>query len=523
MFDILILNGSVLDGSGTPAQRLDVGIRGERIAALGDLRDAAAARVIDAAGKTVCPGFLDLHRHADAAVLRPGYGPSDLCQGITTVSNGNCGLSLAPQFGPHTDAIAAYLHPVTGDYAGVPVASVAAYRAALGAHPLAVNVLTLAGGGTIRATAAGFGKVRLEDEDYKTIHTLLEQALADGAGGVSLGLGYAPECFYTTAELIRALEPLKDSGVVLSAHVRGEAMHLLESHEEVMAVAKALHVPLQISHLKGTGRENWGKLVPEALRRIARAREDGLDVMCDAYPFTAGSTQLIHILPPEFLQGGPAAITERLQDPTERRTLKERLKTGRDFDNYVYLVGWENIAPSSVQCPQDEGYIGRSIAVSAPDDPADFAFDLLVRSGCQVTMIDQLTREDDIAAIYRSPFAYAVSDATYPTSGLLHPRVYGAFAQVLERFVKERRDLTLPEAVNRMTRRPADRYGLLRKGRIEVGADADVLVFDPERVHVAATFRDPARPSQGMDYVLVNGKLALDGGATTGICAGRAL
>ena len=167
--------------------------------------------------------------------------------------------------------------------------------------------------------------------------------------------------------------------------------------------------------------------------------------------------------------------------------------------------------------------MGRSIAASAPHDPADFAFDLLVRSGCQVTMIDQLTREDDIAAIYQSPFAYAVSDATYPTSGLLHPRVYGAFAQVLERFVKERRDLTLPEAVNRMTRRPADRYGLLRKGRIEVGADADVLVFDPERVHVAATFRDPARPSEGMDHVLVNGKPAIEQGTLTGLCAGRAL
>ena len=523
MFDILILNGSVLDGSGSPAQRLDVGIRGGTIAALGDLRDAAAARVIDAAGKVVCPGFLDLHRHADAAMLRPGYGPSDLCQGITTVANGNCGLSLAPQFGPHTDAIAAYLHPVTGDYAGVPVSSVAAYRAALQAHPLPVNVLTLVGGGTVRATAAGFGKVRLEDEDYTAIHRLLEQALSDGAGGVSLGLGYAPECFYTTEELIRALEPIKGSGVVLSAHVRGEAMHLLESHEEVMAVAKALHVPLQISHLKGTGRENWGKLVPEALRRLARAREDGLDVMCDAYPFTAGSTQLIHILPPEFLEGGPAAITRRLQDPTERRALKERLRTGRDFDNYVFLIGWENIFPSSVAWAQDRRYIGRSVAESAPDDPAGFVFDLLVRSRCEVTMIDKLTDEDDIAAIYRSPLAYVISDATYPSTGRLHPRVYGTCAQVLERFVKERRDLTLAEAVNRMTRRPADRYGLRRKGRIEPGADADVLVFDPERIHAAATFPDPQRPAEGMDYVLVNGRLAMDGGRLTGLCGGRAL
>ena len=524
MFDIVIRNGNVLDGTGAEARRLDVGIEGGKIAALGDLSGAEARRTIDAAGRTVCPGFLDLHRHADAAVLRPGYGPSDLCQGVTTMANGNCGLSLAPQSAPHRDAIAAYLRPVTGDFEGVPVSSVAAYRAALRAHPLPVNVLTLAGGGTVRASAAGFSKVRLDDEDFRAIHALLEQALQDGAGGVSVGLGYAPECFYTTEELIRALEPLRNSGVVLSAHVRGEAMHLLASHEEMLTVTKALNVPLQLSHLKGTGRRNWGKLIPEALSRIARAREEGLDVCTDAYPFTAGSTQLIHILPPEFLQGGPAVMTERLKDPAQRRALKERLKTGRDFDNYVYLVGWENIAPSSVKCPADERYIGRSIAASAADgDPADFAFDLLARSGCEVAMIDRLTEENDIAAIYRSPFAYVVSDATYPTTGRLHPRVYGAFAQVIERFVRERRDLTLPEAVNRMTRRPADRYGLDGKGRIEVGADADVLVFDPEKVHVTATFADPARPAQGMDYVLVNGQPAIERGALTGVCAGRVL
>ena len=524
MFDIVILHGEVLDGSGRDAQRLDVGVRGGEIVALGDLSGAAAGRVIDAGGRTVCPGFLDLHRHADAAVLRDGYGPSDLCQGITTMGNGNCGLSLAPQFGPYTDAIAAYLHPVTGAFDGVPVSSFAAYHGALKARGLPVNVLTLAGGGTVRATVAGFGKVRLADEDYATIHALLEDALRDGAGGVSLGLGYAPECFYTTDELIQALAPLRNSGVVLSAHVRGEAMHLLESHAEVLAVAKALGVPLQISHLKGTGRENWGKLVPEALRRIARAREEGLDVTVDAYPFTAGSTQLIHILPPEFLEGGPAVMSEKLKDPAQRKALKERLRTGRDFDNYVYLVGWENIAPSSVKCPEDARYIGRSIAESAGDgDPADFAFDLLVRSGCEVTMIDKLTDEDDIAAIYRSPFAYVISDATYPTTGRLHPRVYGACAQVLERFVNQRHDLTLPEAVNRMTLRPAERYGLHHKGRIALGADADILVFDPARVHVAATFQDPERPAEGMDYVLVNGQLAIDGGRMTEVRAGKVL
>ncbi|MBR3137255.1 MAG: amidohydrolase family protein [Clostridia bacterium] len=524
MFDIVIRNGSVLDGSGREAQRLDVGVRDGKIAALGDLSSAEAGNRIDAGGRTVCPGFLDLHRHADAALFQEGYGDCDLYQGITTIGNGNCGLSLAPQAGPYEAAIGAYLHPVTGDFSGIPVDTMEAYLRALKARPLPVNALMLAGGSTIRASVAGFQKLRLEDEDYAEIHRRLERSLAAGAGGVSLGLGYAPECYYNTKELIRALEPIRNTDTVLSVHMREEAMKLLPSLEEMIVVAGELRVPLQISHLKASGRENWGKLAPRALDRIAKAREEGIDVCCDAYAYTAGSTQLIHILPPEFLQGGPAAITERLRDEGQRRKLLDRLETGRDFDNYVYLVGWENIFVSAVKRPEDGRYVGMSIAQAAGDkDPAEFALDLLRDNDCEVTMIDFITSEEDIARILQSPFAYAVSDATFPTGGKLHPRVYGAFSQVIETYVNGRHALTLPEAVNRMTRRPADRYRLKNKGRIELGADGDVLVFDPGRVHVTATYDRPAQRAAGMDYVIVNGKIALRDGRLTGVQAGNVL
>ena len=524
MFDIVIRNGSVLDGTGAEARRLDVGVKDGKIAALGNFEDAAAGEVIDAAGKTVCPGFLDLHRHADAALFRPDYGDCDLFQGITTIGNGNCGLSLCPQAGPYTEAIASYLRPVTGDFEGIPVDTLAAYHAALKARPLPVNALMLAGGGTIRASVSGFQKLRLEDQDYAAIHRRLEQALADGAVGVSLGLGYAPECYYTTEELIRALAPIRDTATVLSVHMREEAMKLLPSLDEMIHVAKALRVPLQISHLKASGRENWGKLAPQALDRIARAREAGLDVCCDVYTYTAGSTQLIHILPPEFLQGGPAAITERLRDSAARRQLLDRLEHGRDFDNYVYLVGWENIFVSALKRPEDARYVGKSIAEAAGDrDPAVFALDLLMENECEVTMIDFITSEEDIGLILQSPFAYAISDATFPTGGKLHPRVYGAFSQVIETFVNRRHDLTLAEAVNRMTLRPAKRYKLRSKGRIEIGADADILVFDPARVHVKATYDEPAQRAEGMDYVIVNGRIALAQGRRTGVHAGTVL
>ena len=521
MFDIVIRNGDLLDGSEAEARRLDVGVKDGKIAALGDLGGAEAGEIIDAAGKTVCPGFLDLHRHADAALFRKGYGDCDLYQGITTIGNGNCGLSLAPQAGPYREAIGGYLKPVTGDFTDIPVDSFADYMTALKAQPLPVNALMLAGSGTVRASVAGYQKLRLEDEDFAAIHARLEQALADGAAGVSLGLGYAPECYYTTEELVRALLPIRGTDPVLSVHMREEAMKLLPSIDEMIRVARELRVPLQISHLKASGRENWGKLAPQALDRIAKAREEGVDVCCDAYAYTAGSTQLIHILPPEFLQGGPAAITERLRDSGARKRLLDRLINGRDFDNYVYLVGWENIFVSALKRPEDAQYVGRSIAQAAGDgDPATFAMDLLMENDCEVTMIDFITSEEDIGRILKSPFAYAISDATFPTGGKLHPRVYGAFSQIIETYVNQRHDLSLPEAVNRMTLRPAERYRLKNKGRIALGADGDILVFDPGRVHVKATYDQPEQRAEGMDYVLVNGRMALKNGKRTGACAG---
>lgn len=511
-FDRIIKNGMILDGSGTEAFRADVGIRGKTIAAIGDLSAAVSGEVIDAAGMVVTPGFIDAHRHADTAVFRTGFGEAERSQGLTTIVNGNCGLSAAPVFGPHAADVAAYLYPVTGDLAGVPVESLAAYYAALRSRSLLVHTGMLAGLGTIRAAVAGFADT-LTDADDRAIQSLLERTLSEGAFGVSLGLGYAPECFYDTAGLVRALEPIRGTRIPLSVHMRSESMNLLPSIDEAIALAKALNVPLQISHLKAVGRDRWGKLIYDALWKIRRAREDGLDVLCDAYPYTAGSTQLLHVLPPEFLEGGTEKIAERLVDPAAQKVLRERFETGLDYDNYAMLIGWENIEISSVRLEADRRFIGKTIAEAAGDtEPWRFTAELLSRNRCAVTMIDRLTSEDDIAAIYQAPFSYVISDATYPASGLPHPRVYGTFVHVLTRFVRERRTLSLSEAVKKMTRMPADRYGLIRKGRIAQGADADLLVFDPDRVCERATFQNPAQFCEGIGTVLGNGTSGQNGG-----------
>lgn len=522
MFDTLIRGGAVVDGTGRPAFAADVAVSGGRIAAIGDLSAASAAHVIDAAGRTVTPGFIDIHRHADAALFRPGFGAAELCQGLTTIVNGNCGLSAAP-FGPtHSDAIRDYLRPITGVLPpGLVTETLSGYFVSVPNIP--VHVGMLAGAGVLRADAAGYELEHLEDRHYRALHRALEQALADGALGVSLGLGYAPECFYTTAELIRALSPIAGQDIPLTVHMRQEGAGVCDSIEEMLLVARELRVPLHISHLKAMGRDNWGKKIPRALELLHRAKEEGLDVGCDVYPYTAGSTQLLHILPPEFLEGGMDAVVRRLADPHERETLAHRIEDGGGFDDIAKLAGWDGIFLSSLHCPEDAPLLGKSIAQEAAMEhksPLDACCDLLIREHCQVTMIDFMAAEEDIAAILRSPLSCLISDATYPTEGMPHPRVYGSCTRLLQHFVREQGVLTLEQGVHKLTQAPAQALRLAGKGVIAVGADADLCVFDPAALTERGTYQDPCQTALGMDAVLVAGRLAVKNGEMTGVKAG---
>lgn len=525
MFDTLIRGGAVVDGTGRPVFAADVAVSGGRIAAIGDLSAASAAHVIDAAGRTVTPGFIDIHRHADAALFRPGFGAAELCQGLTTIVNGNCGLSAAP-FGPaHSDAIRDYLRPITGALPpDLVTETLSGYFASVPNIP--VHVGMLAGAGVLRADAAGYELEHLEDRHYRALHRALEQALADGALGVSLGLGYAPECFYTTAELIRALSPIAGQDIPLTVHMRQEGAGVCDSIEEMLLVARELRAPLHISHLKAMGRDNWGKKIPRALELLHRAKEEGLDVGCDVYPYTAGSTQLLHILPPDYLTGGMEAVVERLKDKEVRRQLAARIESGVGFDDIAKLAGWDGIYLTSLHCLEDHPYQGHNlmeIAALMGQDPLSSCCELLAREHGQITMIDFMASEEDICDILRSPLSCVISDATYPTEGQLHPRVCGNVTHLLEHFVREKKALSWEQAVHKLTGRPAQVLGLTGKGRLEAGCDADVCMFAPEALHERATYTEPQQTSQGMSLVLVAGEIALENGKPTGICAGRAV
>ena len=527
MFDYLIQRARIVDGTGSAPFRGDVGILDGKIRAVGELAGQHARCTVDARGRFLTPGFIDVHRHGEAAAFRNGYGKAELAQGLTLVVNGNCGLSMCPVQGPFRQEILDYLAPVVGDMpAGCDFTSVAEYRQQLGRVPQRIHSGILVGMGTLRGCAAGFRDGRLTDGEYQYLHRLLEQGLADGALGVSLGLGYAPECFYDTAGLLRALEPLRGSGRIVTVHMRQEGDEVVQALEEMLTVARALNTPMQISHLKAIGKRNWDRCVPKMIELLRSARAEGVDVTCDVYPYPAGSTQLIHVLPPEFQAGGMDALTDALKDPEKRELMKQRMKTGKDFENISLLVGFENIQATSLRLPENQRYEGKNILEIAEmqgRDPYDALFDLLASEHCTPAMIDRITSGEDIDRILAEPYSCVISDATYPENGLMHPRVYGNIPRLLEHYVRERGFLTIEQAVRKITGLPAERFHLTTKGRIAVGMDADLCLFDLENIHLTGTWQKPDQLAAGMDTVFVMGKPALYEGAFTDHFGGHIL
>lgn len=524
MFDYLIRGGSIIDGSGNAAFTADIALKGGSIAAIGH-NLGEAAKVIDARGYCVTPGFLDIHRHGDAEVFREGFGALELKQGLTSIVNGACGLSLAPFGKAHRDELLRYLRPVTGSLdSTIPTESMGAYLQALNRRPLPLNVGMMVGGGTVRTDA--FGYAAQEPEDLRPIHRSLERALGEGALAVSLGLGYAPECFYSTEGLIRALAPLKNSAVPICVHMREEGDMVCQAIEEMLTVARALNCPLHISHLKAMGMRNWNKRIPRALEIMENARQEGMEVSCDVYLYEAGSTQLLHLLPPDFLEGGVEAICARLRQKEQRELLKERIRNGHDFDNIAQMIGWDNIILSTLHKEEYVPLIGKTVAEAAEIlrlDPVDCIGLLLAEENCAVTMIDRINCEEDIRNILKAPFSSVISDATYPTSGLPHPRVYATYPRLIEKYVLQERVLSLPEAIRKITSLPAKTMRLKRKGLLQVGMDADLNIFKPEALHEKATFLQPRQLSEGMDHVFVAGKPAIFEGELTAHCGGTVL
>ncbi len=318
--------------------------------------------------------------------------------------------------------------------------------------------------------------------------------------------------------MIRSLAHLRPSGRILAVHMREEGDEVVEALEEMLIVARALNTPMQISHLKAIGKRNWNRCVPKMIDLLRRARAQGVDVTVDVYPYPAGSTQLLHVLPPEFQAGGMESLTKALLDPEKRAIMRQRMETATDFENLSLLVGFENIQATSLRQRENKRFEGKNIleiAAMEGKDPYDALFDLLASEHCAPSMIDRITHEADIDRILLEPYSSVISDATYPEKGLMHPRVYGNIPRLLEHYVRQRRFLRIETAVHKITGLPASRFGLTNKGVIAPGMDADLCIFDLENIHQTGTWLEPDRLAAGMDTVFVMGRPALLEGTFT--------
>ena len=526
--DLVITNGHIIDGSGSPWYSGDIGIRGGKIAAIGNLSADARARTIDAQGKVVAPGFIDMLGQSEMTILVDPRLPSKIYQGITTEITGEGGSAA-----PLNDRI------IRADQSGYEHYHIdpdwrtfRQYFARLEKQGMGINLASYVGATQVRRMVLGDDDKQPSPEQLAQMKSLVREAMKDGTVGVSTSLEYAPAPYAKTDELIALATEASRFGGIYATHMRSESDAVLDSIDEALRIGREARIPVEIWHLKVAGRNNWGRM-PEVVAKINAARNAGMDVSANTYAYTAWFNDFSAFIPPWAHDGGTAKMVERLKDPGMRaRMRKDMLTPSQDWDNeWQEIPGPEAIMIGIVQNPKLVPLQGKrlsDIAKLRNKDPLDALFDFLIEDPNAGVAVFGMSQPDVTLAL-QQPWVSIDNDSSGASpEGILgqehpHPRAYGTFPRILSKYVREEKALTLEDAIRKFSALAAQRMCLADRGVLKSGMWADIVIFDPSTVHDRATFENPNQLSEGMDYVLVNGVPVVDQGKMTGRLPGKVL
>lgn len=526
LFDYVIRNALVLDGSGRPGFEADVAIANGKIAAIGPVT-GEAGRIIDGSDLVLAPGFIDMHSHTDGGLFVDPRAESKITQGVTLEVCGNCGFSSAPCL---DEAGRAELeswrkrHGVEQDWT-----TMGEFLSAYEKRPIAINIATLVGHCNLRAGVIGLADREATPDEIEQMRQLAAQAMREGAFGLSTGLIYAPGCFADTDELVEIAKGIQPYGGFYASHIRSERDKLEEAVDEAISIGRGAGVPVQIAHHKACGSSNWGK-VKRTLEMIREARDEGTDVTADQYPYTACATSLSVLLPHWAHEGGDKAMLERIRN--QRDELLAHLNNASSIGEFGSHGEWSSVLISSVRTDKNRSCEGKTVAQIAEErgrTGAQTVLDLLEEEECGVSMVQFAMCEEDVTTVMQDANTMVGSDASARAitgehvSGKPHPRAFGTFTRVLGHYVREKNVIPLEVAIRKMTSMAARKLGLKDRGSISVGNWADIVVFNADRVKDTATYGNPHQRSTGIEYVFVNGKLAVEHGDLTGELAGKVL
>ena len=525
-YDTIIRNGMIYDGNGGDPYKGDIAIKNDTIAFIGDLSKASAKNEVDAKGNAVAPGFINMMGHSEVSLIADGRGQSDIRQGVTTEIF--CESSMAPL----NPDMKKQMQDGQGDIKfKVEWNTLGEYMNYLEKKGISINIASYVGTGTVRQYILGEDNIAPTPVQLDSMKMLVRQAMEEGALGVTCALIYPPDFFAKTDELIALAKEASKYGGAYSSHMRSEGAKFLEAVEELITISKEANIPAEIHHLKAAGKDNWYKM-DSAIKRVDRARKEGLQVTADMYTYIAGATGLTSTMPPTLQDGGFGKLRERLQDPVIRKEIKKEMDTKTDkWENMFQAVGTpENILILGFKQDSLKKYIGKTlgqVALMQGKSPEETAMDLIIHDSTRVDVAYFMMKEENVKKQVAVPWvSFGSDEGSYTPEGVFlkanaHPRAYGNFARFLGKYVRDEKATTLQDAIRKLAKLPANTLKLQKRGELKVGNYADVVVFDPMKVKDNATFEKPHQYSEGMIDVFVNGIQVLKEGEHTGANAGR--